>query len=186
MALVCKPATPGRWKDLESLFEQDTTCSGCWCMWIRLPSAEYRKGFGAGNKAAMRKLVKSGAKPGVIAYQEGRPVGWAALAPRAAFRRLENSRTLKPVDGEPVWSVPCFFTAKEARGQGATVALLKAAAKQATSAGAKVLEGYPVDTRGKKLPAGFVWWGLAPAFRKAGFKEALRRSKTRPIMRKTL
>lgn len=43
-----------------------------------------------------------------------------------------------------------------------------------------------MDPKGKKQPAGFVWWGLAPAFRKAGFKEVLRRSKTRPIMRKKL
>ena len=32
----------------------------------------------------------------------------------------------------------------------------------------------------------FVWWGLSGAFKKAGFKEAARRSKTRPIMRRAL
>lgn len=186
MAVVCKPATPARWKDVEALFAQDSTCSGCWCMWIRKRSAEYRKGYGAGNKKDLKALVKSGAAPGILAYEKGKPVGWAAVAPREQYRRLETSRILKPVDEKPVWSAPCFFTAKEARGKGVTVSLLIAAAKLAKSKGGRILEGYPVDTKGKKLPSGFVWWGLAPAFRKAGFKPVLRRSKTRPIMRKAL
>lgn len=186
MSLVCKPVTPARWKDLEALFERDSTCSGCWCMWIRSTAAEYRRGFGAGNKKAMKALVKAGKTPGLLAYDGRTPVGWAAVAPREQFKRLESSRILKPVDARPVWSTPCFFTAKEARGKGVSVVLLKAAAAHAKKKGAKLLEGYPVETKGDKLPAGFVWWGLAPAFRKAGFKEALRRSKKRPIMRKAL
>lgn len=186
MSLVCKPVTPARWKDLEALFEKDSTCSGCWCMWIRCTAAEYRRNLGAANKRAMKALVKRGETPGLLAYEDGRPVGWAAVAPRERYKRLETSRILKPVDGKPVWSAPCFFTAKEARGKGVTVALLKAAAAHAKKKGARLLEGYPVETKGRKLPAGFVWWGLAPAFRAAGFKEAARRSKTRPIMRKAL
>ncbi len=186
MALTCKPATPARWKDLEALFEGNGVCRGCWCMWNRLPSAEYRAGYGAGNKKAMKALVKSGKTPGILAYDGKTPVGWAAVGPRPGYRRLDTSRVLKPVDEKPVWSAPCFYTAKEARGKGVTVALLKAAAAHAKRKGAKLVEGYPVDTRGKKAPAAFVWWGLAPAFKKAGFKEVLRRSKNRPIMRKAL
>lgn len=34
-----------------------------------------------------------------------------------------------------------------------------------------------------KWEALLAWTGIASAFRKAGFKEALRRSETRPIMR---
>jgi hypothetical protein len=34
------------------------------------------------------------------------------------------------------------------------------------------------------MPAAFAWTGLIAAFRKAGFKEVLRRSPARPIMRK--
>lgn len=134
----------------------------------------------------MKKLVASGAPTGLLAYEGGKAVGWAALAPRETFRRLETSRVLKPVDDKPVWSTPCFFTAKEARGKGVTAFLLKAAAAQAKKNGAAVLEGYPVETKGEKVPDAFVWWGLSGAFKKAGFKEAARRSKTRPIMRRAL
>lgn len=186
MKPTVKPLTPARWKDFETLFGPRGACAGCWCQWSRLPRKEFEAVRGAGAKRLMKKLVDAGEPTGLLAYEGKKAVGWAALAPREKFRRLETSRVLKPVDGRAVWSVPCFFTAKEARGKGVTTALLEAAAARAAREGAKILEGYPVDTRGKKVPAAFVWWGLLPPFRKAGFKEAARRSKTRPIMRRAL
>lgn len=186
MKLTAKPLTPARWKDFETLFGPNGACAGCWCQWIRLPRREFAEIRGAGAKKAMKKLVASGAPTGLLAYAGKKPVGWAALAPREDFRRLEKSRTLKPVDDRKVWSTPCFFTAKDARGKGVTPFLLKAAAAHARSRGAKLLEGYPVDTRGKRAPDAFLWWGLAGAFEKAGFKEVARRSKVRPVMRRAL
>ncbi|NIN00486.1 MAG: hypothetical protein GTO24_21110 [candidate division Zixibacteria bacterium] len=47
----------------------------------------------------------------------------------------------------------------------------------------KPLEGYPVEPRKERMPAAFACTGLASAFRRAGFVEIARRSKTRPIMR---
>ena len=185
-ALTVRPLTPARWKDFEGLFGSKGACAGCWCQWIRRTRAEHRLKSASDNKKEMKRLVASGAVPGLLAYEGKRAVGWAAVGPRAGYRRLERSRVLKPVDGEPVWSAPCFFVAKDARGKGATTALLNAAAAHARKKGAKVLEGYPVDTRGKKIPDAFVWWGLEPAFRKAGFREVARRSKVRPIMRRIL
>ncbi len=186
MKPTVKPLTPARWKDFEGLFGPRGACAGCWCQWIRLPRKEFAAIRGAGAKARMKKLVKAGEPTGLLAYHGKKAVGWAALAPRENYRRLEKSRILKPVDDKPVWSVPCFFTAKEARGQGVTTALLNAAAAHAAKSGAKMLEGYPVETKGKKVPDAFVWWGLSGAFEKAGFEVAARRSKSRPIMRRAI
>lgn len=185
-ALAVRPLTPARWKDFEALFGPRGACAGCWCQWIRRTRAEHRGTTSAQNKRAMKALVASGEVPGLLAYEGKKAIGWAAVGPRATFRRLEKSRVLKPVDDRPVWSVPCFFVAPEGRGKGVTRTLLDAAAVHARKKGAKTLEGYPVDTKGKKVPAAFVWWGLEPAFRKSGFREVLRRSKVRPIMRRTL
>lgn len=181
-----RPLTPARWKDFEELFGPRGACAGCWCQWIRRSRAEHRAKSAADNKKEMKRIVASGEVPGLIAYDGKRPVGWAAIGPRTVYKRLEASRVLKPVDEEAVWSAPCFFVTRDARGKGATTALLRAAAAHARKKGAKILEGYPVDTKGKKVPAAFVWWGLEPAFRKAGFREAARRSKVRPIMRLAL
>ena len=153
-------------------------------MWWRLSRSEWNRGKGEGNRKAFRKLVSSGAKPGVLAYADGEPVGWCAIAPREQYPRLNSSRILKPIDDQPVWSVTCFFVARGFRHQGLSTAVLKAAVDFARARGAKIVEGYPHETK-KATADVFVYTGLVSAFQKAGFKEVARRSKTRPIMRMT-
>jgi GNAT superfamily N-acetyltransferase len=176
------PLTPERWHDFESLFGERGACGGCWCMWPRLARSQYETQKGARNKRAMKKLVDGGRTPGIIAYRDGRPIGWCSVAPREEFLRLERSRILKPVDGQPVWSVVCFFIAKEHRGGGLSASLLKVAIDFVRERGGRVVEGYPVEPQKKQADA-FMWTGPASAFVKAGFKEVERRSETRPIMR---
>jgi GNAT superfamily N-acetyltransferase len=180
-----QPATAGRWRDLEQLFGPRGACAGCWCMWARLPRAEFHAGVGAKNKRALKRIVGAGEPPGIIAYVGGEPAGWCGLGPRAGYRRLENSKILAPVDDRPAWSVVCFFVARPFRRRGLSVRLLRAAVKHAAARGAKVVEGYPTDTR-KKAADAFVWTGLASAFERAGFREVARRSRTRPIMRRVI
>ena len=87
------------------------------------------------------------------------------------------------MDDQPVWSITCFFVARAYRGQGLTVALIKAAVAYAGEQGAEMVEAYPVEPKSEEMPAVFAWTGFASAFRQAGFEEVLRRSETRPIMR---
>ena len=153
-------------------------------MWWRLPRAEFVAGKGTRNQRAFERLVKSGEITGILAYSGREPVGWCAFAPREVYPRLANSRILQPVDDQPVWSVTCFFVAKPFRKRGVSAALLEAAAQYAKKHGARIVEGYPVDSATGRQPDVFVYTGLASAFRKAGFAEVARRSATRPIMRK--
>ena len=100
---------------------------------------------------------------------------------------MEGSRILRQVDDKPVWSVVCFFVAKAFRGKGMSVRLLDAALNHVIGQGGNIVEGYPVEPkRDWRPPDPFVYTGLASAFRKAGFVEVCRRSKTRPIMRYVL
>lgn len=181
--LQFRPLTPDRWPDLEALFGARGACGGCWCMTWRLSRSQFEEQKGPGNKRAFRKIVASGHPPGVLAYAGKQPVGWCAVAPREVYPALGRSRVLGPVDEQPVWSVSCFFVAREFRGQGVTVPLLQAAVKFARSQGAKIVEGYPQDLGQGTLPAAFVWTGLLPTFTAAGFKEVARRSPKRPIVR---
>src|SRR5688572_10778890 len=154
------PLTPDRWDDLVRLFGPKGACGGCWCMWWR-------------------------AAPGVLAYDGDEPVAWCAIAPREAYPRLERSRVMAPVDERPVWSVTCFFVARDHRRRGLTVALLRAAARFAAERGARIVEGYPIEP-GARQPDAFVYTGLASAFLAAGFEEVARRSPTRPVMRRAV
>jgi len=138
---------------------------------------------GEENKKAFRNIVDSGSIPGILAYLKEEPIGWCAISPREAYASLERSRVLKRVDGEPVWSVVCFFVAKRFRHKGLTVRLLEAAVDHVKSNGGAILEGYPVESKSGKMPDPFAYTGISSAFRKAGFCEVLRRSENRPIMR---
>ena len=200
MKLTIKPLTKNTWKDFENLFGSRGACGGCWCMAWRLKSAEFEKNKGVGNKKAMRRLVGKAEQIGLIGYIGKEPVGWCAVAPREKYVRLENSKVLARLDDEPVWSISCFFIAKDYRKKGLSSELLKAVieyckklnkaarpdlSRKYRSAGnkVKILEGYPTVPYNKNIPAAFAWTGIPSAFEKAGFTEIARRSKTRPIMR---
>jgi GNAT superfamily N-acetyltransferase len=177
------PLTPERWSDVEELFGERGAIVGCWCMWWRWKRSEFERLKGEGNKQAMREIVESGQVPGLLAYEGGKPVGWCSVAPREEFPVLQRSRTLKPVDGRPVWSITCFFVAKGYRGIGMNSRLLRAAVGYVRDQGGQVVEGYPIVPRKDQVPVVFAFTGFASAFEAEGFVEVLRRSETRPIMR---
>src|SRR5262249_48195167 len=169
--LAFRPLTSKNWPDLEALFGPHGASAGCWCMWWRLGRSQWVKQKGTSNKHALRKTVASGAPTGILAYAGKQPVGWCAIAPRDDYPVLQRSRVLKPVDDQPVWSITCFYVLRPWRRRGLTVRLLHAAVEYARKQGAKIVEGYPHDSRTSELPDVFAWTGFLSAFRKAGFEE---------------
>ncbi|MCL6451648.1 MAG: GNAT family N-acetyltransferase [Acetobacteraceae bacterium] len=174
------PVTPDRWKDLEMLFGERGACAGCWCMWWRLPRSQWVRQRGEANRRALKQLVDSGEIPGILAYSQGRPVGWCSVSRREAFASLERSRVLKRIDDQPVWSVVCFFVDRAFRRRGLTAALLKAAVEFVRSQGGKTVEGYPLATEEGGISS---FMGVASAFRAAGFVEVAQPTKRRYVMR---
>ncbi len=181
--LTIRPVTAARWGDVEKLFGPRGACGGCWCMWWRIPRSEFVERKGDGNRNTLRKLIKSGDTPGVLAYVNGQPIGWCSIGPRDAFPVLDRSRVLKRIDEAAVWSVVCFFVAKPLRRQGVTTSLLRAAVKYAKTEGARIVEGYPMDPKTHAYPDIFAFTGLISTFRTVGFVEVARRARGRPIMR---
>jgi GNAT superfamily N-acetyltransferase len=186
MAIQVCPLTKKRWHDLVDLFNRPggSIVRGCWCMYYRKTgshvgaSAEY-------NKRALSALVTRGQVPGLLAYQNGKAVGWVSISPREEYLRLKRSPVMKPVDKQPVWSIVCFYVDPRERGKGITEALLKGAVEYARSKGARLVEAYPVDKAEESHPD-FMWFGAKRIFDRAGFKEVARRKPTRPVMRKAL
>lgn len=183
--LTFAPLTKDRWRDLETLFGPRGACAGCWCMWWRLPRAEWNAAKGEGNRRALRALVEAGQVPGILAYDAGAPVGWVAVEPRERYPRFAASRTLKPVDDANVWSITCFFVSRSHRGRGLMGALVDAALRHVRASGGRLVEAYPVDSTAAMGDA-FVYTGTAATFARHGFREIARRSRTRPIVRKPL
>ncbi len=180
--LAFKPVTPQEWADLEPLFSEHGVQNGCWCMYWRIPRAVCQRNYGEGNKQFLKQIVESGKIPGILAYHNGKPVGWCSVAPRQDFPVLGRSPILKPIDDQPVWSIVCFFVSKPYRRGGLTHLLIQSAIQYAKEHGARIIEAYPIDIRAKYIEYER-YSGLTTTFEKAGFKEVFRRSERRPIMR---
>lgn len=149
----------------------------------RLKSSDFEKQKGAENKKTMKDLVKRNQQIGIIGYIGKKPIAWCSVAPREKFIRLENSRVLRRIDNEPVWSITCFFIAKEFRRMGLSTELLKGVIVYCKKKKVRIIEGYPTVPYSKEIPAAFAWTGIPSSFERAGFEEVARRSKSRPIMR---
>jgi GNAT superfamily N-acetyltransferase len=189
-SLEIHPLDARRWKDLETLFDGPggSQVRGCWCMYYRRSgSAEVPPGMTHAqyNKCALKAVVDSGVVPGLIGYRDGEPAAWVSLGPRDDYKKLARSPVMKPVDDKPVWSVICFYTAKDARGQGLSAQMLAGAADYARAHGATLLEAYPVDKRDRGADDN-MWFGAKRMYDNAGFTEVARRKPARPIVRKKL
>jgi len=187
-----RPLTPETWADLEELFglPGGSIVRSCWCMAYRRSGRP--PGYGgppgavkAANKEAMCDLVNSGTVPGLICYLDGAPAGWISFGPREEYLKLRRSPVMKPVDDAPVWSVVCCYVAKPYRGRGLQHRLLAAALEYARQNGARVLEAYPVD-KADRSHDDFMFFGSRSLYERAGFREVVRRSPTRLVMRREL
>jgi GNAT superfamily N-acetyltransferase len=179
------PLTPDRWDDLVDLFGPERgASSGCWCMWWRMPRADWKAAPRTEKRDRFRTIVEAGPPPGVLAYADGQAVGWCAVGPRETLPRMNVSRVAAPLDAtDGVYAVNCFYIRTGYRGQGLMRVLLDGAMALAAEQGAVAVEACPLDTD-RKLVWGEGYVGLAPVFRAAGFSEVARRSATRPLMRR--
>jgi GNAT superfamily N-acetyltransferase len=173
------PVTLERLSDLARFSEGHGKFRYCSCMRWRLKSTDFQRSTKESRIAALDDLVRRSVPVGVLAYQDGEPVGWCSVAPRETYAALERYRALPPVDETPVWSVVCFFVDRHVRRQGVTQGLLRAAVEYARSQGAQVIEGYPVEP-GPRL---YTYMGSPATFRSAGFRDVTPSGQARRVMR---
>jgi GNAT superfamily N-acetyltransferase len=188
--LEIRPVTADRWEELAAFFGPSGGFSHCWCIWWRQTSAETARGIqdgGGGNRAQMHEIVDSGAEPGLLAYRDGRPVGWTSVAPRPQYGRIMRSRRIGPAPEEAaderVWSIVCFWIPRSERGKGVANELLRGAVEHARARGARVLEAYPVDTAAGRQPSANLFTGTLSMFKRAGFQEVERPRGAQLVMR---
>jgi GNAT superfamily N-acetyltransferase len=180
------PLTPERWHDLERLFGENGAEGGCWCMWWRVSGKVFAENAAENNKAALKKIVDEGREPGLLAYLDGKVVGWVSVAPREEFAARFNNRSpvFKPIDDLPVWSIVCFFIDRAHRQQQIGKRLLDTAVQYAADHGAEIVEAIPVDTVVSPAVDRTLYVGTEAMFRAAGFEVVGRRRPDRPFMRK--
>lgn len=179
LSLRIVPLTPDLWPALENLFGEKGACSGCWCMYWRLGAA-YRKRPSELNRKDFRQVVNDGPPPGLLAFDGELPVGWCQITPRDSLPWLDRTWRLRRIDDVPVWSISCFYIRIGYRRRGVTTALIRAAIQTAKKAKAPAIEAYPLD---EDLSPSSTSTGYASTFARLGFRELIRHSPERPIMR---
>ena len=191
--LEIQPLTPDRLPDLAALFGQGGDPKWCWCSFFRVRNADFAHATADTNRKVLERAVDTtaadGRNPGLVVYRDGEPIGWVSVGPRDDYERLKHSKVLAPIDDKPVWSIVCFVVSRKARNQGVARALLDAAVDYARQHGATLLEAYPVDTDGERVPAAHAFKGTVGMFERAGFEVVERRqfnrtSPIRPIVRR--
>ena len=191
MAVVVRPLTPGRWPDLEAIFNARgcSVARGCWCMFYRHSGrlTDLRPGESQSERSRQELRALAGNDPpaGLIGYRGRTPVGWISFGPREDFAKLRRSPVMKPVDDQPLWSIVCFVVPSQYRRQGVATALLAGAIEYARRRGVTMLEAYPVDKKGMSADDS-MWFGARSMYAAAGFEEVARRKPTRPVMRLSL
>ena len=167
------PATADRFADLAVILgTKNPDTPACWCLTYRLPSRENRALAARDRPAVVQALCARPVAPGVLGYLDGEVVGWAGVAPRAELNSFARSRRIPHVDDLPVWSAWCFRVRGGYGGRGVATALLAGAVEFAREHGAPAIEGYPVDTGGKRVDRASAYVGTRAMFERVGFTKA--------------
>lgn len=168
MAITVRPATV--FEDVGTLVgPKKPTSNVCFCLSYRIGNKANQALRGPARAERVRELVAEDIPPGVIAYRDDEPVGWAAIHPRRATSFATN-RLIPHVDDLDVWSLWCLRVRPGHRKQGITAALIDGATSHAFACGAPAVEAYPVDNRGERVDLTMAYVGTRAMFEAAGFE----------------
>jgi GNAT superfamily N-acetyltransferase len=192
-----RPATSDRWSDVVAVFgRRGRDASWCWCqLFLNSPGTQPTPSSElVSNRDALREeIANAEVPPGLIAYVDGRPVGWTRIGPRSQFPGVKGNRALARVltddDPDDVWWVTCFAVESRVRRSGVGRALLEAAVEFASQNGASAVEGHPVDVaalKARKISGSAIYTGTRAMFEAASFAEVAHTAPTRPVMRRTV
>lgn len=174
--ITTEAATTARWDDVQHALTGGGDGASCQCIWPMLSNKDWNETTTPQRTEMFRAEIDGGPPPGIIAYVDGEAAGWIRIGPRTKQARVPRTRIIaaastEPFDDESVWAVTCFVVRREHRGAGLNLELLRAAVDYARRSGARLIEGYPVDTRGEKQRANDLFHGTLGTFRAAGFSE---------------
>lgn len=194
-SLTVVPANEASWEDLRAIFGDRGYAAYCHCQRPRMRSwAEWKELGVAGRMQRLEAQTQCGdpgarTTSGLVAYLDGEPVGWCAVAPRTAYPRLLRTpvtwqgRDEDRADAS-VWAVTCFVTRAGFRRRGVSRALARATVDFARRRGARALEGYPMITEpGRDVTWGELNVGSRSIFADAGFAEVSHPTPRRVVMR---
>ncbi|MEV0288426.1 MULTISPECIES: GNAT family N-acetyltransferase [unclassified Kribbella] len=182
-----RAAGPDSWPDVATVMGERGDPARCFCQYFRLRGQQWNAATQRSNRSALREQVCHGdVPPGVLAYDDGAPVGWCAVAPRTAYPRVVASPNWR-TDQPDAWVITCFVVPVGHRRQGIAGELALGAADFAQSYGASVVEACAVDVdEVDRTSSADLYRGPLTVFLDAGFTEVSRTSERWVLVRKSL
>lgn len=186
MALTVRPVEDSLFDDVQAVLGARGQAARCQCQGYRLGWHDQHSPDVAGRRELLRDQVAEGY--GLLAHDDGEPVGWCAAAPRADLGYLRKTTwhgRQEDRQDPRVWAVTCFVTRAGHRRQGVMRALAAGTVPLARDRGAGVVEAYPMDPPpgGADVPWGELHVGELQVFLDAGYRIVHRPSLRRVVVR---
>jgi GNAT superfamily N-acetyltransferase len=183
VSIAIRELAPQLLEDYLAFFDNDAFAdfpwwSACYCRFWDDPSdpegdssPERRDRY----RALVTDLVRDGRQQGLLAYSDGKVIGWCNAKARLAYTMPRRIEKAPAHDAAQVGSVVCFIVTKDFRGQGIASALLDAACAKFRREGLAIAEAYPTTAPPSGPYADQIPWsahnhtGPLEMYRKAGF-----------------
>ncbi len=140
--------TPELLPDFLAYFEGDAFAdnprwASCFCQFLYVDHSKvsWPARTAEENRSAACERICSGRMQGLLAYRNGKPVGWCNAAPRTVMDAFADE---PDPDAERLGQITCFVVASAHRRSGVATALLDAACAMLKRRGMAIAEAMPL------------------------------------------
>ena len=185
-----RDVTPERVADYLDFFDHRAfrdfpAWQSCYCMETHRhhTDEEWSARTGADNRADMQAMIRDGRVTALLAYVDGRPVGWCNYGETTRLSGVMMKLKLDAAEHAGVGSISCFVIAAPYRGHGVATKLLDVAIERMKARGLRAVEAYPRRQEDSSPQAHYR--GSLRMYERAGF-EPHRETERYFVMRKSL
>ncbi len=173
------------WPDFVRVVEKHNGIwGGCWCVSYHLKRSEEKEWAGK-HRSLKERLVRDNRTHSALVYDGSDIVGWCQFGPPAELpARMSGFNRLG--EAQPDWRITCFFVDRDHRKEGVAKAALTGALRLIATKGGGIVDGYPIDTRGKPYSSSFLWGGTESIFTEFGFHKLGALGSSKWVMRKKI
>ena len=168
-----KPLTPDRANDFLTFFDRDAFADNpawarCYCFFYNTEHGpDWERRTPAQNRADKERSIKAGESQGLMAYLDGKVIGWCHAAPMQTLPALAEYVDKDDPDEATTGAIVCFNVAPSYRGQGLAKRLLGAACDALRTQGMTRVRAMPPRDA---TSAARAYHGTVPMYEAAGFK----------------
>ena len=158
---------------------------GCWCTWFH---SRVGRPEGEVGRPWKERLVREGNAHAALVFDGDAAVAWCQYGSPEELPRIHHRKEYEATstDEPPDYRITCIFVDRDYRRKGVAGVALRGALDLIAKAGGGVVEGYPQDTQGKKIPSTFLYNTTRSLYEQTGFSYDRPKGKNHCVMRRTV